>query len=229
VRVLHVIRNLNDGGMERIVADLVAAMGRREEIDPHVLSLEPGGRFADILRGYAEIHIAQRGTKLSLLRPARLAADIARIAPDIVHAHSGTWFKTARAARMAGTRRVVYTEHGRQFPDPLLNRVLDGVAARLTDSVVVVSASLREHMIRHLWVRDTQTRVIVNGIDVEAVRAIAPMSDATIREARVVTFVTVGRLEPVKGLNLLVDVMQQWPESAPGCRVLIAGDGSQRD
>lgn len=229
MRVLHVIRNLNDGGMERVVADLVAAMGRRQEIEPHVLSLEPGGRFADILRGHAEIHVAQRGTKLSLLRPARLAADIARIAPDIVHAHSGTWFKTARAARMAGTQCVVYTEHGRQFPDPLLNRVLDGAAAQLTDSVVVVSTALREHMIRRLRVPETKTRVIVNGIDVEAVRAEGSMSDATTREAHVVTFVAVGRLEAVKGLSLLVDVVQQWPASAPECRVLIAGEGSQRD
>lgn len=229
MRVLHVIRNLNDGGMERIVADLVAAMGRREGIEPHVLSLEPGGRFADILRGHAEVHVARKGTKLSLLRPARLAADIARIAPDIVHAHSGTWFKTARAARMAGARRVVYTEHGRHFPDPLLNRVLDGAAARLTDCVVVVSAALREHMIRHLWVPEAKTRVIVNGIDVEAVRAVAPMSDVAVRDGHVVTFVTVGRLEAVKGLSVLVDVVQQWPESAPGCRVLIAGDGSLRD
>src|SRR6185503_2886541 len=37
-----------------------------------------------------------------------------------------------------------------------------------------------------------------------------------------------GRLEPVKGLEQLVDVLASWPPTAPTCRILIAGDGSVR-
>ena len=225
IRVLHVIRNLHDGGMERLVADLVRIANPRD-FDTHVMTFGDPGRYASLLGLHVTLHRAPSMTPLSMLRPAALAAAIRGVAPDVVHTHSGTWYKVARASRMAGVP-LVYTEHGRHYPDPWLNQQLDRYAARLTARVVAVSRALGTCLEEQLGVGAAKVVVITNGVDVgrlDALRSAAtrrPKDDA-------VVFGTLGRLERVKAYDVLLAAVAQWPADAPPVRLLIAGDGSQR-
>src|SRR5262245_53582999 len=112
IRVLNIINNLNYDGMERMLADLV----RRTDpsrLDKHVLALSYLGQFAKGLQDVATLHVADRMPRWSSLWPRRLARQIQQIAPDVVHTHSGVWYKASLAARLAGVRRLIHTEHGR--------------------------------------------------------------------------------------------------------------------
>src|SRR3954471_24606577 len=137
IRVLHVIANLNYGGMERVLSDIVTRCNR-DRFESHVLCLQYLGRFSNGLERYAELHVAQPMTRFSMLRPAALTDQITRIAPDIVHTHSGVWYKASLAARMAKVNWLIHTEHGRRQPDTWPPRLVDGMAARRTDAVVAV-------------------------------------------------------------------------------------------
>ena len=57
IRVLQVIQNLNYGGMERLLADIVLRADP-ERFESHVLVLEYLGRFAEGLEGRAGLHVA---------------------------------------------------------------------------------------------------------------------------------------------------------------------------
>jgi glycosyltransferase involved in cell wall biosynthesis len=230
IRVLHVVRNLNDGGMERVVADL-ARVADPAVLDMHVMTLGRFGRFANDVGLNTALHSPPRMTRLSLLRPTGLAAAIRRIAPDVVHTHSGTWYKVARAATLAGVP-VVYTDHGRHLPDPWLNRTLDRQAARWTDRVVAVSRALGEYLVARLGLPRSRVEVITNGIDVQRLDAALPAGGVR-RSLRAsgadgVVFGTLGRIEPVKGYAVLLDALRQWPADAPRASLLIAGEGSER-
>ena len=150
VRVLHVVQSLNYGGMERVVSDLILHADK-DRFEQHLLCLEYLGRFSEGLEGVAGLHVASPMSRASMINPAALARDIARIAPDVVHTHSGVWYKASRAARKAGVRALIHTEHGRRSPDPWLDRVLDGAAARRTDAIVAVSERLAGELPRALW------------------------------------------------------------------------------
>src|SRR5437867_11236007 len=91
-RILHLIESLNYGGMERVLADLVSRCDR-DRFEIHVLCLQSLGRFSEGLDRVAELHVARPMTRLSMLRPASLTEQIARIAPDVVHTHSGVRYK----------------------------------------------------------------------------------------------------------------------------------------
>ena len=224
--MLHIVRNLNDGGMERVVADL-ARTADPGVFDVHVLTLGQFGRFAREAGPYTTLHRPPQMTKLSLVRPAALAAAVRRIAPNVVHAHSGTWYKTARASRLAGVP-VVYTEHGRHFPDPWRNRFLDRRAARITDRVVAVSRVLGDYLVAHLGVAPEKIEVVPNGIDVRQLDARLAAVGLPAREDDRIVFGTVGRIERVKGYDVLLAALAQWPADAPRATMLIAGDGSER-
>jgi glycosyltransferase involved in cell wall biosynthesis len=232
-RVLHVVNNLNYGGMERVVAELV------RRIDPsrfemHVLALGYLGHFSDGLDASATLHLANAMTRWSMLYPRTLARQLADIAPDVMHLHSGVWYKAARAASLAGIRYRIYTDHGRQNPDPWINRAIDRRASSRTDVVVCVSDQLRERLARFVK-HPSRLRVIHNGVDTEAY--VPRDDDGDFRgeicvASNVPIIGSVGRLEPVKGYEVLVaafgKLLSDWPAASPAPVLVLVGDGSDR-
>src|SRR5262249_52996428 len=130
--------------------------------------------FAEGLDKAAQLHVAEPMTRLSMLNPRGLTATIRGIAPDLVHSHSGVWYKASLAARNAGVPTLVHTEHGRRNPDLWSDRLFDGAAARRTDSVVAVSQRLAEELPRALRISEAKVVCIPNGIDTEHFK---PMPD----------------------------------------------------
>ena len=233
IRVLHLVQNLNYGGMERLIHDL-ARLADRDRLDVHVMALQYVGRFGEGLEGLAEVHLAGRMEPWSLLRPAALAERIRALAPDVVHTHSGVWRKGARAARMAGVPRVVHTEHGRRHPDPLEDRWIDGWASRSTDVVAAVSRPLAAHLSARVVRGRATIEVVPNGVDTDAFHPVA--DDGVLRAelgigAEVPVIGSVGRLEPIKGYDVALRALARL--DAPGMAgpppvLVVAGDGSER-
>ena len=231
-RVLHVVNNLNYGGMERVVAEIVRRTDS-SRFDMHVLALGYLGHFSEGLDAYATLHLAEPMPRWSMLYPRSFARQLERIAPDVVHLHSGVWYKAGAAAALAGVPYQIYTDHGRQSPDPWLNRAIDRRASRNTDVVVCVSERLGRHVatfVKH----PSRIRVIANGVDTERY---APRTDdgEFRRELGIADDVpivgSIGRLEAVKAYDVLIRAFAklrgEYPASPKPVLVLV-GDGSER-
>jgi glycosyltransferase involved in cell wall biosynthesis len=234
LRILHVIQNLNYGGMERLLADLVVRVDP-EAFEPHVLVLQYLGRFSRELEGRAVLHVSPPLPRWSLLLPEPLARQIRAIGPDVVHTHSGVWFKTARAVRAARVPRLIHTEHGRGSPDPFSARLLDGLASRSTDVVVAVSDALAIQLEKSVVRGRAAIRVITNGVDTGRfhprpdtgrIRSLLGIpGDAAILGS-------IGRLEPIKGYDVMVEAFARLGgkenERLTPPHLVVAGDGSER-
>lgn len=233
LRVLHIVQNLNYGGMERLVFEVLRRTDRTE-FDSHVMTLVYRGRFGEGLDAYATLHGAPRQSKASMVWPAALARKIRAIAPDVVHTHSGVWYKASLAARVARVPRVVHTEHGRAVPDSWTARVLDGLASRRTDVVVAVSEAVGDQLRAGVVHDPRRVVVIANGVDAGLfvpapdngrVRAELGFGPGT------PIIGSIGRLEPIKGYEVSVKAFallrRDWAgDAAP--LLVVAGDGSHR-
>lgn len=235
IRVLHVVQNLNYGGMERLLADIVRGTDR-SRFDVHVLCLEYFGRFAEGLDRHATLHLLGPQPRYSILWPRTLIERIRAIQPDVVHSHSGVWFKTARAARAAGVPLIVHTDHGRAEPDPWRCRFFDARASRRTDVVVAVSEPLADYLRRKKIVAPrTPIRVILNGVDTTRFR---PRPDdgglrASLGLAPDTPIVgSIGRFEWDKGYDVVVEAFARlrvsWQAPGPAPVLVLAGEGSER-
>lgn len=232
-RVLHVVLTLDIGGLERLVVELVNRADA-DRFDAHVLAIRHAGRRAGDLRDPDHLHLAPPQPRSSMLWPRDLARAIRDLAPDIVHTHSGVWYKASLAAAFAGVRRSVHTDHGRLVPDRWHDRLTDGIAARRTGVVVAVSDPLAAYMRRELRVPASRLRVVRNGVDVDAF--VAPESVHVVRAelglaADAPVIGSIGRLDAIKDYELLIDAFARlrasWSDSARPVLV-IAGDGPDR-
>ena len=226
------VDNLHHGGMERIVAELVRRVDH-EKFDMHVMVLDYLGHFGKTLDTKATSHVAEPMDKWSMLYPGSLARQVSQIEPDVVHLHSGVLYKGSLAAAIAKVPFQIYTDHGRQKPDPWINRALDRRASRRIDIVAAVSEELRCHLLQFFRYPD-RVCVVQNGVDTNK---FTPRVDGGSIRREIGIDVdspiigSTGRLEPVKGYGVLLSAFAQlrrsW-KSASAPVLVIVGDGSER-
>ena len=181
----------------------------------------------------AHIKISLSGPlpRTSMLWPRRVAEMIRESRPDILHTHSGTWFKASRAAQIARVPHVVYTDHGRPKPDTLSGRIFDWAGSRHSSSVVAVSDTVADQL--RVFVRHPERiQVILNGVDCDSFRP----GDASMRRQLGASETdlligSVGRLETIKGYDVMVQAFAELRSNWTGesrLRLILAGDGDQR-
>ncbi len=230
--MLHVVLDLHAGGLERLVADLVRR-GDHSRFEYGVLALKFLGRFAEGLEQYASLHVAPPMGKLSMIWPRALGQTLRRLAPDVIHTHSGVWYKVARAAAGSTTMPIIHTDHGRERPDPWQDRLVDWIASRNTAVVVAVSEVLAEQLRRTVVAHPERVQTILNGVDTEE-HAPRP-DDGVLRSELGIPSAapiigSIGRLEHIKGYDLMIEAFarlaREWPGALPPVLV-VAGDGGE--
>lgn len=234
LRVTHVVFDLDGGGLE----SLVAAMARRlhgSSVAMSVVSLSGRpGRVGEAIRPLlAHFEVVRPARGASMLLPWSVMASIRHTRADVVHLHSGAWFKGALAARLAGVPRVIYTEHGREHDDPPAARWLDRQASRMTTSIVAVSGRLTRYMSEVVGVDARKVRLVANGVDTDIFAPGIPSAAlrASLDLPRNALLVgSIGRLEPVKAYDRLIREIGALNAAGAARPVacVIWGEGSER-
>jgi len=222
--------------MESLVAEMAKRFAR-SSVAMSVITLSGRvGRVGRAVRPLVDqFHVLKPLPGISMVAPLGLVRCLRRIRPDVVHLHSGAWYKGALAARLARVPRIVYTEHGREHYDPRRARWLDRWASRWTDVVVAVSDGLRRYLEVALHVPPDRIQTIENGIDVDLFspgpRSQELLDNLTIPPDAVVVG-SVGRLEPVKAYQRMIEAVAHIGRSGVMNRpvyLVICGEGSERE
>lgn len=225
IRILHIILSLEIGGMEQVVADLIRSLDG-ESFEPIVACLESRGPIAAELEGEGVrvIQLPRMVPIASFLYPAELIRIIREERIDVVHVHSGCWHKGALAARIAGVKNVIYTEHGRIFPDSRKVMFLDRLYSPLTRHVVAVSNDLARYMTREVGIAAEKISVITNGID-DGRFPSAEGNDT----GGPVRIGIIARLAPVKNIAMLLRAMAEVRRGKQEAVLAVIGDGPERE
>ncbi|MER7518504.1 glycosyltransferase [Streptomyces sp. NPDC126499] len=231
LRVLHVITGLGIGGAEQQLRLLL----RHLPVQSRVVTLTNPGAVAEGIEadGTPVVHLGMTGNRDVGALP-RLTRLIRQGGYDLVHTHLYRACVYGRpAARLAGVRSVIATEHslgdvqieGR--PLSAGTRALYLATERLGTATVAVSPSVARRLAA--WgVAPSRIQVVPNGIETDRF-AFDPRARAMTRAALGLpadAFVVggVGRLAAGKRFDRLVRAVAAVPEA----RLLLVGEGDRR-
>ncbi|MEO8364933.1 MAG: glycosyltransferase [Pseudoxanthomonas sp.] len=236
LNIIHFVENLERGGLERTVIDLIGAQ-REAGHQCRVICLFRRGALASelIAEGVMVDECDKKnGFDISAVRRARRL--LSRSPGAILHTHNATAHYHAMLASLRlPLSCIVNTRHGMGDGNQKSRREwLYRASVRYTDYVVTVCEAAREHFFRDGVCPRMGLHSIPNGIRVErfATSNAQARSDLVAKlglsiDSRIIG--TVGRLQPVKDHNNLLEAFARTRKAIPSAALAIIGDGPLRD
>lgn len=220
VRVCHVSMTLLTGGLERLLVEF--ARRHHPDTEPRFVALDAMGPPADDIRDsghFADSLDFSHTGRLSIIR------SLARILRDeginLVHTHNTyAHFYGSAAAKLAGVKAVINTQHGRGCGDHWKDRLLFRIANRFTYRIVGVSQDATRLCQRQDAKSAAKMCCIWNGIDLSRFAFSGPIDEPIA--------VSVARLSPEKDFPTLLQAVPIVLKSVPDFRLRIVGEGSER-
>ncbi|MFA7482303.1 MAG: glycosyltransferase [Vulcanimicrobiota bacterium] len=234
--ILFVINSLGGGGAERLLQTLAVELTKRG-FGVKILTLE-NPKIAYSLP--ARVQVTPLWTRFLNFGPLKLLAlplialelrwRLSQIKPDAWMSLLYRANFAAALAKLLGYKgRLVVSDHVDVFAcypggagTDWLMRILVRELYKLADVVLAVSQGVADGLQR-LSIPASQTRTILNAVDVESIQREAKRAPSQAH-----TFVTVGRLCYQKDHLGLLQAFKKVHSDSPGARLIIVGEGPDR-
>jgi glycosyltransferase involved in cell wall biosynthesis len=225
-RVLHVVRSLEVGGLERVVCELVTCRGVE---DTSVACLTARGQFADVLESKGGcVHLLCNPAAGRFRLAIRLARLIRKLKPDVIHCHNLFAHAVGTAASLlAGCPLTVLTKHGTYLPRSRAGSSIHKACLRRSP-IVAVSSEIRGIVAAWAPAMVPRTIVIPNGVSVP--EEIGEKDRDELRKMfgwalDEFVFISVSRIVAGKRLDDLIDAFASVRKVSTHTRLVIVGDG----
>lgn len=231
-RVLFAIPALDRGGPDRVFYEILSGLDR-SAFAPMLMVSEPKGHYLSKLPADVPVEVLGGSGRYPVARAVRA---VRKIAPDIV-------FGTLRMVITLGVGASAFPRKTRLMFRPASpvsadlealvktslakHRIARRVvieALRRSDAIVCQSGAVRDDLAQLLGHR-AKLHTVANPIDVEEVAA---ASDGAVPLPGRPSLVSVGRLVPLKGYDVLVRAMVDVRRQCPNAHLTIVGEGPER-
>jgi glycosyltransferase involved in cell wall biosynthesis len=233
-RILELLATSSPDGGPKHVWDLVRHLPK-DEFEPVIAAPRDGvlfDRFRDLGLRVVEFPRLRLGGRHFLLA-TRL---ISRWGIDIVHTHGKGPGLYGRLAARWSRVPAVHTFHGVHYSaySPLGQRIyltLERRLSRSTHTIINVSASQHAEALGLRLFRPEQGVAIVNGVDLDEIER--RIVQSTVRRETLgltpdnIVIGNVSRFDPVKQIDLLVDILQLLKPRFPHLILVLVGGGQE--
>ena len=205
------------------MAEYLAQRGHEVHV---ITSLDEGLPEESYEKGFY-IHRLPR-TKIRFAGAFIFWADIVRviekISPDIVHAQSlGTGVPALVSKKLLKIPYVVWGQGSDVYLPDWFTKLTSKTIIKNAGSAIALTEDMKRAM-QAMYDRDIA--IVPNGIDLKEYISELPVQNVEGAEKRILF---VGRLHPVKGVQYLLQAMQMVHEEVPGAKLILVGDGEERE
>ena len=231
-KVLHLVQGLDVGGLEYMVVALVNRLNRKKFL-PNICCFDTLGELQNNLLNDTKTTLLKRKPGIDFFYPFKLAALLKKDQADILHLHNSTaFFYGVLAGKIAGIRRIIYTEHARDVAPNIKVRIMDKILSYMTDRIVVVAEFLKRNLVHKEWINPEIISTIYNGIDGDQFSREFDR-EGIIKELSVSPAANligiVARLDPIKNHRCLIKAMKKVSTIFSDAVLLVIGDGPLRE
>lgn len=228
-------RSLSGGGAERVQIELITHL--KAEARLTVFYMSGAGPLGFLLPPDVEVVYGSIGLKQGLRASVGSLLSMIRLArrADLLFGMQDTTpiYLAAVLGRVLRTPSVgwIHNTWSRKKAEvPRIHSLLVRLLYPLIQRFVAVSDGTAQSLVAELPALRGRVQVIYNPLDRAALldRAEEGLEAEELARFSGTTFVALGRLEPVKGFDLLIEAFSRLAPR-PGLRLLIVGEGSRRD
>ena len=220
------------GGTESVIKSLVEGLDTRQ-FEAEILCIEPRiGPFGTqmVEQGIKVSHLDWTGGfNMNLI--AQIRDYLTKNDIHILHCHQYTpWFYGTIAAAFLSTK-VVFTEHGRFYPDrsSWKRKFINPLLLRFTRRVTAISKATKEALAEFEFIPRKHVEVIYNGISgLKTTENQEALKTSLNIETNELVFGTVARLVPIKNQKMMLKAFADVCKNTPNVKLLVVGDGELR-
>lgn len=233
IRILHVTFDMAIGGTEQVIRQLVLNLPA-SEFENEIFCIDGKiGAVGDMLQQQGiQIHTSPRqaGLDFQLIKTLRKILRSGRF--DVVHCHQYTPWVYGWFAAWGTKAKVVFTEHGRFYPDRYRVKAwpLNAIMGHTTAAMMAISEATKNALKQYEWLPYSKIKVIYNGI--QPLQANVEQTERLRSELGIPSgshvLGTVARLDPVKNQKMMLQAFAKVLEQKSNCILLIVGDGPSR-
>lgn len=234
LKVLWVIPSLAGGGAEKAVVTILNHLDRTQ-IWPSLCLFKREGPFLEELKSDIEVFDVGRDGRFDPRLVWQLSCIIQRLEPDITVGVLRTCsMLTALAHQLAGRPGKIFLNEQntpsiemQQFGRARLKTIGYRPFLRMTDGILALSNGIKHDLVHNFGVLDSKIHVIPNPVDLETAvqQASVEAPHAWLANPKYCTLVTVGRLHPQKGHDILLRAFAKLVETEQRLRLIIVGTG----
>ncbi|MBP6924062.1 MAG: glycosyltransferase [Candidatus Pacebacteria bacterium] len=237
IKLVVGISDFRIGGAQKVVADIIKNLNLSLfEVHLIVLSNQPNqDTFYDLVPAEVTVHRLHFSSFRDVSSWRQLFILLKQIKPGVVWSHlffSNTVF---RVLKPLFGYKVITVEHNTYVNKTFGQKVTDWLLSFVTYKIVAVSDYVAEFTAKQEHISKKKFVTIFNGVDVGWYRSEASSMDATAVKASLgfqeedKVVVSVGQLIKQKNHTLLLDAFAQFIKIHPEYKLIILGEGPQRN
>lgn len=234
MKVVHVTYDMRIGGTEMVIKSLVESF-KNTEIDMSIFCIEsPLGPWGNEIREKGvNIYQFNRRAGFDWKLVLAIRALILKNKIDVIHCHQYTPWVYGTLASVLTPAKVIFTEHGRFFPDygTWKRKLINPILSLLTSDITSISIATKKALVTYENLNQAKIDVIYNGIEplksldeanaIEIKRSLGLPSDSLVLG-------TIARFDPIKNHSMMLSAFSVVLESIPNAHLVIVGDGEER-
>ena len=214
VKILHVTFNMGIGGTEQVIRQIIENSDS-EQFVHEILCID--GEVGPLGQALKEkginVECTQRraGTDFKLILFIRRLIKSNNI--DVLHCHQYTPFFYGALAAVGTATKIIFTEHGRFFPDRhhFKRRFINPLLSIMTKYITAISKSTADAVAEYEYIQRDRIEVIYNGIrDLQTINLdrTALLNELCLADKyRYVG--TISRLQPIKNQAMMIKAFHQ--------------------
>jgi glycosyltransferase involved in cell wall biosynthesis len=227
--IMHITYDMRIGGTEMVIKNIIEGCDNSFSMSIFCIE-EPLGPWGQDLQktGITVSTFArQGGFDTSLISAIRKHIKQHNI--DIVHCHQYTPWVYGTLAVFGLSVKVVFTEHGRFYPDSSSwkRRFVNPLLAIMTYRITAISEATRQALVNYEFLESDKINVIYNGIKgLEYNKNTVLTIKARLKiQVDDVVFGTIARLDPIKNHEMMLNAFAKVIKKNPQTKLIIVGDG----
>lgn len=231
--VCHLVLGLPMGGTEGLVDKMLR--NPPEGFRSSVICLDEIGVLGEAAqRDKLDVFLIPRGQGFDWRTSRSVAQYTKNRSVDILQCHHYTpWCHGALARLWHPQMRVIFTEHGRLYPDEpsFKRRLFNKAILPLTHSITAVSPFVANALEEVEQIPPDRIQVIFNGVEDSQFRDLSPKNQLRPKlglQDEFIYFILSSRLDPIKWIEGLLSAYRQVLEVVPHSGLLLIGEGESR-